>query len=105
MATIKNNEEIIQLLDTAKYFLRGHKQNLNIQWSIDKINQAIKALGREGEQNSAWNEEDELHIRELESLVKQAWAIAEHENDKETIHKMSNLSFFLKTLKPQPKQE
>ena len=58
-----------------------------------------------GEQNPAWSEEDELHIRELESLVKQAWAIAEHENDKETIHKMSNLSFFLKTLKPQPKQE
>ena len=44
MATIKNNEEIIQLLDTAKYFLRGHKQNLNIQWSIYKINQAIEVL-------------------------------------------------------------
>ena len=44
MATIKNNEEIIQLLDTAKYLLRGHKQNLNIQWSISKINQAIKLL-------------------------------------------------------------
>ena len=44
MTTIKDNEEIIQLLDTAKYLLRGHKQNLNVQWSIDKINQAIKAL-------------------------------------------------------------
>lgn len=44
METIKNNEEIIQLLDTAKYLLGGHKQNLNIQWAIDKINQAIKAL-------------------------------------------------------------
>ena len=44
MATIKDNEEIIQLLNTAKYLLRGHKQNLNVQWSIDKINQAIKAL-------------------------------------------------------------
>jgi len=44
MTTIKNNEEIIQLLDTAKYLLRGHKQNLNIQWAIDKINQAIKAI-------------------------------------------------------------
>ena len=44
MDTIKNNEEIIQLLETAKYLLRGHKQNLNIQWSIYKINQAIKAL-------------------------------------------------------------
>jgi len=52
-----------------------------------------------------WSEEDELHIRELESLVKQVWATAEHENDKDTIHKMSDLSFFLKTLKPQPKQE
>lgn len=40
----KNNKEIIQLLDTAKYLLRGHKQNLNIQWSISKINQAIKLL-------------------------------------------------------------
>lgn len=47
-----------------------------------------------------WSEEDELHIRELESLVKKVWAIAEHEDDKETIHKMSDLSFFLKTLKP-----
>ena len=56
------------------------------------------------EQNP-WSEEDELHIRELESLVKRVWAIAEHENDKETIHKMSDLSFFLKTLKPQPRQE
>lgn len=44
MATIKNNEEIIELLNSAKYLLRGHKQNLNVQWSIDKINQAIKAL-------------------------------------------------------------
>ena len=31
MATIKDNEEIIRLLDTAKYLLRGHKQNLNVQ--------------------------------------------------------------------------
>ena len=52
-----------------------------------------------------WSEDDELHIKELESLVKQVWAIAEHENHKDTIHKMSDLSFFLKTLKPQPKQE
>ena len=44
MVTIKDSEEIIRLLDAAKYFLRGHKQNLNVQWSIDKINQAIKAL-------------------------------------------------------------
>ena len=57
------------------------------------------------EQKSSWSEEDELHIKELERLVKQVWAIAEHENDKETIHKMSDLSFFLKTLKPQLKQE
>ena len=44
MVTIKDSEEIIRLLDTAKYLLRGHKQNLNVQWAIDKINQAIKAL-------------------------------------------------------------
>ena len=52
-----------------------------------------------------WSEEDELHIRELESLIKQVWATAECENDKDTIHKMSDLSFFLKTLKPRLKQE
>ena len=52
-----------------------------------------------------WSEEDEMHMRELESLVKQVWATAEHKNDKNTIHKMSDLSFFLKTLKPQQKQE
>ena len=57
------------------------------------------------EQKPAWSEEDEMHIRELESLVKQVWATAEYENDKNTIHKMSDLSFFLKTLKPQLKQE
>lgn len=44
MEAIKDNEKIIQLLDTAKYLLRGHKQNLNVQWAIDKINKAIKAL-------------------------------------------------------------
>ena len=53
------------------------------------------------EQKLAWSEEDELYIRELESLVKQVWATAEHKNDKDTIHRMSDLSFFLKTLKPQ----
>ena len=57
------------------------------------------------EQKPAWSEVDELHIRELESLVKQEWAKAERENDRDKIHKMSDLSFFLKTLKPQLKQE
>ena len=61
----------------------------NIQELIDTV------------QNKSWSEEDELHIRELESLVKQVWATAEQKNDKDTIHKMSDLSFFLKTLKPQ----
>jgi len=60
---------------------------------------------KRGEQKSTWSEEDEMHIRELERLVKQVWAIAEHENNKDTIHKMSDLSFFLKTLKPQLKQD
>ena len=55
--------------------------------------------------NPIWSKEDELRIRELESLVKQEWAIAERENDKDKMHKMSNLSFFLKTLKPQLKRE
>ena len=66
---------------------------------------AINAVKELYEQKPAWSEENELHIRELESLVKRVWAIAEHENDKETIHKMSDLSFFLKTLKPQLKQK
>lgn len=66
--------------------------NEDVEWyQLEKIN--------------TWSEEDELHIKELESLVKRVWAIGEHENDKDTIHKMSDLSFFLKTLKPQPKQE
>ena len=57
------------------------------------------------EMQKDWSEEDELHIRELESLVKQEWAIAERENDKDRIHKMRDLSFFLKILKPHLKQE
>ena len=59
----------------------------------------------DSQKSDVWREEDELHIRELESLVKQVWAIAEHENDKGTIRKMRDLSFFLKTLKPEIKQE
>jgi hypothetical protein len=78
------------------------------QEECDNYNQMVTDLimsNDENEQKSAWSEDDELHIRELESLVKQVWTTAEHENDKDTIHKMSDLSFFLKTLKPQPKQE
>jgi hypothetical protein len=41
---IENNQEIIELLNTAKYFLRGHKQNLNISWALEKINEAIKLI-------------------------------------------------------------
>jgi len=41
---IENNQEIIELLNTAKYFLRGHKQNLNISWALENINKAIKQL-------------------------------------------------------------
>lgn len=52
-----------------------------------------------------WSEEDKRHIKELESLVRQVWTIAEHENDKDNMHKMSELSFFLKTFRPQLKQE
>ena len=69
------------------------------EWDAEK--KELKKI----EQTPSWSEEDELNIRELERLVKQVWATAEHENDKDTIHKMSDLSFFLKTLKPQPKQE
>ena len=68
-----------------------------------KIKHLMETIKEKGlvQQNPAWSEEDELYIRELESLVKQVWATAEHKNDKDTIHKMSDLSFFLKTLKPQ----
>lgn len=52
-----------------------------------------------------WSDEEELHIKELESLVKKVWAIAERENDKDTIREMSDLSFFLKTLNPEKKGE
>ena len=78
------------------------------EWDIE--NKKIKNIdspvlsnssNTEKDEPTKWSEEDELHIRELESLVKKAWAIAELENDKDTIHKMSDLSFFLKTLKPQ----
>lgn len=77
-----------------------------VQLDRDRCVDWLKSLkDRCVSQQTEWSEEDELHIRELERLVKQVWAIAEHENDKDTIHKMRDLSFFLKTLKPQPRQE
>ena len=87
----------------------GESLGFTTQEECDNYNQMVTDLimsdDDKNEQESAWSEDDELHIRELESLVKQVWTTAEHENDKDTIHKMSDLSFFLKTLKPQPKQE
>jgi len=41
---IENDQEIIELLNTAKYLLRGHKQNLNISLALEKINKAIKLV-------------------------------------------------------------
>ena len=86
---------------------REHEYNEGyVKWTANALlNFAKRELEKQGEQKSTWSEEDELHIRELERLVKQVWAIAEHENNKDTIHKMSDLSFFLKTLKPQLKQD
>lgn len=40
----ENSQEIIELLNTAKYLLRGHNQNLNIIWALEKINKAIKLI-------------------------------------------------------------
>ena len=76
-----------------------------VRGCLKQMNGEKVAMATMDEQKPAWSEDDELHIRELESLVKQVWTTAEHENDKDTIHKMSDLSFFLKTLKSQPKQE
>lgn len=45
---IENNQEIIELLNAAKYLLRGHKQNLNINWALEKINKAIKLIKNNG---------------------------------------------------------
>ena len=39
-------------------------------------------------------------IRCLEGFVKDAWAKAETEHDDATVKKMSNIAFFLKTIKP-----
>lgn len=41
---IENDQEIIEQLNTAKYFLRGHKQNLDISWAFEKIDKAIKLI-------------------------------------------------------------
>lgn len=65
----------------------------------------LKSLKERVQPKQEWSEEDELHIRGLESLVRQEWAIAERENDKDKIYKMRDLSFFLKALKPQLKKE
>lgn len=81
----------------------GIGQYLDSQFTEEVAKKLQKRFGNI--EQKPWSEEDELHIRELESLVKRIWAVAEHENDKETIHKMSDLSFFLKTYKPHPKQE
>ena len=40
----ENSQEIIELLNAAKYLLRGHKQNLNISWALEKISKAIKLM-------------------------------------------------------------
>jgi len=47
----ENSQEIIKLLNTAKYLLRGHKQNLNISWALEKINEAIKIIKDKNNEN------------------------------------------------------
>ena len=87
-----------------KYNITGVKSK-HAEGKLGEMIKNLKSVNETLEQKPAWSENDELHIKELESLVKQVWATAEHKNDKDTIHKMSDLSFFLKTLKPQLKQE
>ena len=53
--------------------------------------------------NSAWSEEEERYICQLESMVREKWALAEKAQDEEVIKNMSNLAFFLKTLNPNKK--
>lgn len=55
------------------------------------------------EQKPAWSEEEERYICQLESMVKERWALAEKAQDEEVIKNMSNLAFFLKTLNPNKK--
>jgi hypothetical protein len=94
--------------DNIITWLEKQGEKKSIEWSgkigVKHADGKLKEM-LDRKEHHAWSEEDELHIRELESLVKQVWVTAEHENEKDTIHKMSDLSFFLKTLKPQPKQE
>lgn len=40
----ESSQEIIELLNTAKYLLRGREQNLNISWALERINKAIKLI-------------------------------------------------------------
>lgn len=47
MGTIKDNKEIVELLDNAKYQLRGRMSNWYIQTAVGKINQALKANNEE----------------------------------------------------------
>lgn len=52
------------------------------------------------QEKQEWSEEEESMIRCLEGFVKDAWAKAETEHDDATVKKMSNIAFFLKTIKP-----
>ena len=100
-ATKEQRDALMKAMANAGYTFDFEKKELK---KIEKKPQRmISAEAKEAmySKPAEWSEEDELHIRELESLVKRVWATAEHENDKDTIHKMSGLSFFLKTLKAQ----
>jgi len=106
-----------ELEDVVKCLINGMKfyyeDNEEATWGTEKFSMKVKDilswLEKQGEQKPnnhvQWSDEEELHIKELESLVKKVWAIAERENDKDTIREMSDLSFFLKTLNPEKKGE
>ena len=102
---VRNTKDCIIVLDKyvpatkeQRDLLFAKMKEAGYEWDVEK-----KEL--KPNNHVQWSDEEELHIKELESLVKKVWAIAERENDKDTIREMSDLSFFLKTLNLEKKGE
>jgi len=45
-----------------------------------------------------WTDEEEMFLKQIESLITDRWRTAELEYDYSTIKKMSDLMFFVKTI-------
>ena len=56
-----------------KYNITGVKSK-HAEGKLGEMIKNLKSVNETLEQKPAWSEEDELHIKELESLVKQVWA-------------------------------